>query len=196
MPTTPGCQPLPLTTMTLRWARPSFSIISAAFSKISFSVSRRSVLSSSILFASLSASDSLSVVRSLNAISALPSLPAAFILGAIPKAIREAFISPHLIPATLIIAESPADGALLSFFIPSLTMLRFSPFSGIMSAVTATLKISAYSDSSSSGSAPSATHISRNTTSAPQISLNSDGQSALCGSTTASAGGNTSPGKW
>ena len=135
-----------------------------------------------------------SQIRSSSADSALPILPAALILGAIPNEIFPDLTSFPEIPITLISEDSPGLTVLFNRFSPYFTRSLFSPTSGTRSATVPTATRSAKSDRIICSS-PSSAQASLNATPTPAYSVNRQGISVRWGSTTATQSGSFSPGR-
>ena len=202
MPMTPGFQPLPATTMAFSSAMSRDSSSCSAVLQIVRSISRRSVLSRSSSSASLSACARSSAVKSATPVRADSMRPAALSRGASKKPRWPAVIFLSLSPATSTSAATPGSAVASMRAMPCLTMRRFSPRSGTMSATvpSATSSRSSVKADWPSHGFPDRTAArawqSLKATPTPARSLSGYGQSARCGLSTAQAGGSSLPGRW
>ncbi len=132
MPITPGCQPSQESTMALPVSEPA-SMSSACLS-VSASIFWRDAFSLPSLAASSTASFASSLTSSRRATEAQATRPAAFILGAIWKAMFSAVTLPGLRSTEFLSARSPGRRVFSSSFSPKLTSTLFSSTRGTMSA--------------------------------------------------------------
>ena len=136
MPITPWLQSLPQRIKSLPRRRPGFSSSMAVISsRIRCSVSCRFWFSAHICCASCAASSSSSLTSRENASFADPILPAAFIRGAIAKAMSCEVRREMSRPAASHSAISPGCSVQAMARRPCCTMMRFSPVSGTTSPI-------------------------------------------------------------
>ena len=141
-----------------------------------------------------SASSASSVMRSFSAFSADKTLPEALILGDREKATDEAVSSLSANPLLRLNARMPGRSELFITLRPLDTRSLFSPLSGTISATVPITARSPKSSNTESESPSSSALINLNATPTPARSVHEQLSSVLCGSTTASASGRTSPG--
>ena len=197
MPMTPGCQPSPATTSTRSCRRAGSACRAASAAEaICCSVCWRWVLISSRRAAMPAAWSSFSHKSSLRSTAALSMRPAALRRGARPKLTVSAVTGRCAYPAVSSSACRPGRIVSCKMARPSCTMVRFSPCSGIMSAMVPSAASSPNISSRSPGAQSSSAAQSLNATPAPHRLLQGLSSSARLGSTTAAARGSVSPGRW